>query len=117
MPSDEHLGAIPFEVRAALAALKERLRARFAERFLEMRLFGSFARGEQHEESDVDVLLLFDQPLGAKDQEALFHEVAAVDIRHRLWISPLILSRDKLAQMLADELQLALDVEHEGLHV
>ncbi|MFZ5470029.1 MAG: nucleotidyltransferase family protein [Myxococcota bacterium] len=108
---------IPAHVQGALRALKDRLAARFGQKFLEMRLFGSFARGEQHEESDVDVLLLFEEKPDLKEQDALFREVAEVDVAYRLWISPRVLSREKFQSMLADELQLALDIENERILV
>ena len=50
----------PANVRGAVEELKRRLESRFGPRLLEVRLFGSYARGEQDDESDVDVLLLFD---------------------------------------------------------
>src|SRR5690606_38370813 len=48
---------------AALAAAREfgrRLRARFGSRVVDLRLFGSTARGEAHEESDVDIAVVLD---------------------------------------------------------
>jgi predicted nucleotidyltransferase len=43
---------------SALSRLRERLEARFADRLAAITLFGSRARSEGHEESDLDVLVL-----------------------------------------------------------
>jgi len=45
-----------------LAALKPELHARFNVR--EISLFGSFARGEETEASDIDILVEFEKPIG-----------------------------------------------------
>lgn len=44
---------------------------RFGNRLIEARLFGSKARREAGEESDVDLWLLFDRELSAPEQELL----------------------------------------------
>ncbi|MBI3183236.1 MAG: nucleotidyltransferase domain-containing protein [Myxococcales bacterium] len=109
--------AIPASVKGALVALRERMRARFGERFIEARLFGSYARGEQHHESDVDVALLFADELSLEERDAVFDDVAAIDIEFKLWVSPKIFSRTELERMREDELQLALDIEEEGIRL
>ncbi len=49
---------MPPHLRPVLLELEARVRRRFAGRKCEVRLFGSYARGEAHEDSDVDVLVL-----------------------------------------------------------
>jgi uncharacterized protein len=51
---------MPPHLRPVLLELRARLARSFGERFCDMRLFGSYARGEATEESDVDVLVLID---------------------------------------------------------
>ena len=106
---------VPVNVQRALCALKERLQRVYGPRVAELRLFGSFARGEQHGQSDVDVLVLFEDELHWKEMGPLFDEVAAVNVEARMWISPLILSRKRLQTMIEDEIQIALDIESEGI--
>lgn len=48
---------------ALLADLKRRLEHRFGERFVALYLFGSRARGDHEEDSDVDVAVILDQKL------------------------------------------------------
>jgi predicted nucleotidyltransferase len=109
--------AAPPAVARVLAQLKERLRPLFGGRLVEMRLFGSFARGEANAESDVDVLILLDGDLHANENEALFREIAEVDRDARVWISPLVFSRARYRRMVEDEVGIALDIEAEGIVV
>jgi uncharacterized protein len=51
---------MPSHLRPVLLELEARVRRLFAGRRCEVRLFGSYARGEAHEDSDVDVLVLVD---------------------------------------------------------
>lgn len=115
MPDDRFIPALPENVKRALVALKSRLSTRFGASFGELRLFGSFARGEQHDESDVDVLVLFEDDRW--DREGLFREVAEVDVTERLWISPLPLTRDQYQRMIDDEREIAESIESEGIRV
>lgn len=48
------------DVRAVLAELKAGLQALYGERLKGVYLFGSYARGEADEESDLDVLVVLD---------------------------------------------------------
>lgn len=57
------------EIKHLLTEVKPLLKDRYKVR--EVRLFGSFVRGEQTEESDLDVLVGFDQPVSLLDLAAL----------------------------------------------
>lgn len=115
-PADQRfLPALPERVERALRLLKERLGRRFGGELVEVRLFGSFARGEQHEESDVDVLILFEHENW--DEGALFREIAEVDRSERVWISPLVCSRSRFEAMRRDEVGIALEIDAQGMAV
>ena len=115
MSEERFVPALPANVKRALEALKARLARRFASSFGELRLFGSYARGEQHDESDVDVLVIFENE--AWDRDGLFREVAEVDVAEKVWISPLPLTRKEYAQMIADEAGIAEAIESEGIRI
>lgn len=112
-----HDAAIPDNVRRALDKLKRRLAERYGERFVELKLFGSYARGEQRDESDVDVLLLFSEELHPGEVRRLFDEIARIDIEERLFLSPLICSVERFRRMRDEEAQIALDIEEHGIRV
>jgi len=57
------------EIKHLLTEVKPLLKVRYKVR--EVRLFGSFVRGEQTKESDLDVLVGFDQPVSLLDLAAL----------------------------------------------
>jgi uncharacterized protein len=115
--SEPRFPRIPDRVNEAVLALRDRMRSRFGARFVEARLFGSYARGEQHDESDVDVLLLFAEPLERETEDSIFDDVAAIDIRYKLWISPRILTRSHFDEMLRSELRFAADIDREGIRM
>src|SRR5258708_18740174 len=52
--------SLPLEVRDAMAAYARQLAARFGSRLRFVLLFGSWARGEAREDSDVDVAAVVD---------------------------------------------------------
>lgn len=105
---------IPPSLRPALEAYAARLRAIFGERLRELRLFGSYARGEAHEDSDVDVLVLVD---GLTDLEigVVATEAAYTMIDTGVPISPLPMSTERLEQLRRGERLLAKDLDTEGI--
>ena len=108
--------ALPASLRPALAEYASRLRALFGERLSDVRLFGSFARGEAHEDSDVDVLVLVD---GLTDLEigVVAGEVAAVIVKTGLPLAPLPMSTERLAELRRNQRALARALDEEGISV
>lgn len=103
-------------VRDTLALFKARVVASCRDRIREMRLFGSMARGNAHEGSDVDVLVLVDE----RDLAVVDAIVAAkVEVENEVdapfTISPLILSQAHFNELRARERRIALDIEQEGI--
>ena len=91
------------------------LRDRFGSRLVGVRLFGSYARGETHEESDVDCLVLLDCVAPEDDR-------AITDLTGDLtWqaggvvISPLVMSVDRFNAWKARERRAALEIDREGI--
>lgn len=72
----------------ALGELKNRLSGGYA--VVRLVLFGSAARGEMGEESDVDLLVLTEKPLTGKERDAIFDEVFETNLRHDTNISVLV---------------------------
>ncbi|GAK55847.1 predicted nucleotidyltransferase [Candidatus Vecturithrix granuli] len=52
---------IPSEIQIILQETEEQLQKIYSNHLQELILFGSYARGDFHEESDIDLLLLLDQ--------------------------------------------------------
>ena len=107
---------MPFSLRLALLEYTARLRAVFGDRLTEVRLFGSFARGEANEDSDVDVLVLVD---GLTDAEVgvAAGEVASVIHKTGLPLAPLPMATEHLAELRRQGRALARDLDADGISV
>src|SRR4051812_37672519 len=105
---------IPSSLRPALEAYAARLHPIFGDRLRELRLFGSYARGEAHEDSDVDVLVLVD---GLTDREigVVAGEAAQVLIATGLPLAPLPMATEQLEELRRGERLLARDLDAEGI--
>ena len=81
-----------------------------------LRSFGSHARGEATEDSDVDVLVVID---GLTDMEigVAAGEVAPVIIATGLSLAPLPLSTERLQAMRQSERLLARNLDAEGIRL
>jgi predicted nucleotidyltransferase len=106
---------LPPLVRQNLDAFVSGLRGRFGARLLSVRLFGSYARGEAHEDSDVDCLVLLDRVDSADDR-------AVTDLAGDLtWqiggvvISPLVMSQAAFESWKARERRTPLEIERDGI--
>jgi predicted nucleotidyltransferase len=79
----------------ALDAFKTTLRALFGDDLLSLRLFGSRARGEGSEESDLDVLVVVrkrDRAICRRIVEAALE----IDLTHDTNLAPTVLSADEI---------------------
>ena len=77
--------------RRALEEFRAAIRKQFSGRFLDFRLFGSKARGDDGPESDIDVLLVTKE----KDRsirEAVFDLVVELNLKYDVVLSPVILT-------------------------
>jgi predicted nucleotidyltransferase len=103
-------------VERALAELRDLLRARFGARLREVTLFGSHARGEAHEESDVDVLVVVDD-LSSGDKRAVFDLAYDVDRRQPVWlgINPFVRSTADASELRARERLIFRTIDAEGI--
>lgn len=54
---------LPPALAVVVAELRKRLRTLYGARFRDLLLYGSYARGDQREGSDVDLLLLLEDPV------------------------------------------------------
>lgn len=98
----------------AVAELARELRRRYGEAVLEVRLFGSFARGEADEESDVDVAVVMESADWQTRREVI--DLATdTGLPHDLRISPTIFDRETYETWRRHERALVKDVEREGV--
>jgi len=105
---------IPTALRPALQAYATRLRAIFGSRLRDVRLFGSFARGEADEESDVDVLVLIDDCRGG-DVGLAAGEAGPVIVETLVPLAPLVLSTERFEALRRGERALAREIDEQGI--
>ncbi|MDY6771367.1 MAG: nucleotidyltransferase domain-containing protein [Candidatus Nanohaloarchaea archaeon] len=80
----------------AFDRFREQVMDRFGDRVEKLILFGSVARGDHGEDSDVDVLIVVDDKSVKQDIVGIaFDIMLATDI----YISPKVISTDQLARM------------------
>ena len=93
--------------------------AHFGARLREVVLFGSWARGDAHEESDVDVLVVVDD-LDERERRNVMDAsydaaAAAIDADEWVSISPLPYSSKQVAELRSRERRLFRDIAAEGV--
>jgi predicted nucleotidyltransferase len=98
----------------ALAELTAALRGRFGARLHRLTLFGSRARGEAHEESDVDVLVVIDD-LAASEKREVDAFVGDALTRHDVLISTLLVSRADLERLAARGRLIVREIERDAI--
>ena len=106
---------LPLLVRRTLDAFVAGLRARFGSRLVSVTLFGSYARGEAHDESDVDCLVLLDR-VDREDDRAITD--LSADLTWQIGgavISPLIMSAAAFDAWKGRERRTPLEIEREGI--
>lgn len=89
-------------------------RTRFGVRLKDVRLFGSRARGEAHEHSDVDVLVVVEELSSAEAREIAFRcgdLLTTTAIR----VAPFALSRARFEELQRRERRIALEIARDGV--
>lgn len=84
---------------ALARAVRESAEGVLGDRLVSLVVFGSFARGEEREASDIDVLAVVDGPLPARllDRDRLFEEARfGFLLRNGRVLSTLLLTREEL---------------------
>jgi uncharacterized protein len=111
------MGPVPTLVAAEVVALQE-LRAfldqRFGARVRELSIFGSAARGERHEDSDVDVLVVVDDLTSAERREIAWFSGELLT-RHDVLIAPLAMSTAHRQELRDRELGISRELDRDGI--
>lgn len=101
-------------VAAAARAFAEALRRRFRGEVLEVRLFGSYARGDADEDSDVDLAVVLEHADWQRRREVID---LATDVGEErdLRLSPTVFDRDTWERWSSQSRGLVLDILREGV--
>lgn len=99
---------------AAVDAFITWLRRRFGDGVAELRVFGSRARGEGHEESDLDLLVAVEGMTSAERREIAQQSGDALTDWGVL-LSPFAVSTEHLANLRARERRIAREIDRDGI--
>lgn len=100
--------------RSALDEHCRWIRERFGERVRRLALFGSRARGEGHEESDLDVLVVVDDLSGAEARE--IGEASGDQLtRFDVLITPFAVSTARMDELRARERLIAAEIDRDAV--
>lgn len=111
------MNALPAAVATALERYKSLLDSRFGGRVRELVLFGSHARGDADDESDVDVMVVIDQLDASERREAI--DLAYDAQRPEDWVclSPIVWSSAEVAEQRSRERLIMADIDREGIRL
>lgn len=105
---------LPALLRGLLADYRAKLEQAFPGRLVRLALFGSWARGEANEDSDVDVFVLLDRATFAERSRAI--ELGALSgLEHGWPVAPLVLTQAEWDELERRERLLAREIAREGI--
>jgi uncharacterized protein len=100
--------------RRALADFTSFLRRRFGARVRDLRLFGSRARGEGHEDSDLDVLSVIDD-LDRRERREVWEFTGDIMTEHDVIVGGLTVSTADWLDLRARERRIVTEIDRDGV--
>jgi predicted nucleotidyltransferase len=97
-----------------LRELKRSLESFLGDQLVSMVLFGSMARGDYHDESDMDVAVIV-HGLSWRLKGQILDEVVELELEHHMPLSILVFSEEEFNHLRKRERRIALDIEREGI--
>jgi len=107
--------AMSEKLRMILTELRQHPAAHYGERLVEVVLFGSQARGEAVEGSDIDVLIVLRGEVDPSEEiERTGELVAALSLKYDVLVSTVFVSEDSY---LHSQMPLLISVRREGIRI
>ncbi len=105
---------LPAATANAVRELCAAVRARFGARVERLALFGSRARGDASEDSDVDVLVVIDGLTSGEGREVDAF-VGDLLTRHDVLVSPLLVSKEHFERLRDRERLIVREIDRDGV--
>jgi predicted nucleotidyltransferase len=102
--------------RGAIDAFVTEARRRLGSDLQEVRLFGSRARGEGNEDSDIDLAVIVNRA-GAERRDELLDLAFDLGLQYPVRLAPLVLERPRLEALRQRERRLVHDIDRDGIPV
>ena len=104
------------QIKKAIQELKQGLVHRFGTD-VELRIFGSVARGDYHEHSDIDILVVLPDKVDNAVEEQVFDMAYDIELEYGLVIGTIVYSRDFWYSDRAAVMPLYKNIQRESLFV
>jgi len=104
------------QIEKAIQALKKELINRFGSD-VELRLFGSVARGDYQERSDIDILVILPVPVNNAVEEQVFDMAYDIELEYSLVIGTIVYSKEFWYSERAAGMPLYKNIQREGLSI
>ena len=102
--------------RAALGAFLPAARSMLKDDLYEVRLYGSRARREGHEESDLDVALIVREGVWARRRP--IHDLAwDLGVEHGVLLAATVIEKPRLDELRERELRFAAELDRDGISI
>jgi predicted nucleotidyltransferase len=98
----------------AIAELVDAARALLGVDLFELLLFGSRARGEGNEDSDIDLALVV-TPEGRARRNAVYDAAYDIGLRHGVLLAPTLIERERLDELRRRERLFARELDRDGI--
>jgi len=76
--------------------LKDSLKETFPDESFKIILYGSYARGESNNYSDIDILIIFETPINLKTKDKVYELCCALNIKYNIWIDISLISNHEM---------------------
>jgi len=94
--------------------LRESLKELLGDQLIRFVLYGSRARGDHDEESDIDLAIIV-RGLTRELKHRILDKVAEIELEYLMPLSVLVFSEDEFNHLKERERRIALDIEGEGI--
>jgi len=108
------MARLPLRVAETVAEYRSRLEAEMPSRVRRVTVFGSVARMQANEDSDVDVLVVI-EPLAPRERARAIDLGTEVGLERGLVIEPLVLSSEEWQALVDRRRALAEEISREGI--